>query len=75
MDGTHVFTARVASTRPGPQGRLGRVSVGGARVEVALDLVPEAGEGDTVLVHAGVALAVVRDAAVTPAAGSRVEEA
>jgi hydrogenase maturation factor len=40
---------------------VGRVSVRGARVEVALDLVPDAGPGDAVLVHAGVALAIVRE--------------
>jgi hydrogenase maturation factor len=37
-------------------GRVGIVSVGGARAEVALDLVPSAQPGDALLVHAGVAL-------------------
>jgi hydrogenase maturation factor len=45
-----------------PDGRVGLVSVRGARTSVVLDLVPEAEAGDTVLVHAGVALALVRDA-------------
>jgi hydrogenase maturation factor len=61
MEGPLVVTGRVVGFREGPEGRLGRVSVGGARVEVALDLVPEVREGDTILVHAGVALALVRD--------------
>jgi hydrogenase maturation factor len=62
MDGTLVFTGRVLSLRQEPHGRCGRVSVRGAQVEVALDLVPEAVVGDAVLVHAGVALSLVRDA-------------
>ena len=53
--------------REGASGRTGRVSVRGATVEVALDLVPEAREGDSVLVHAGVALSLLRDEAVMPA--------
>jgi len=40
---------------------VGRVSVRGATVEVVLDLVPAAGVGDTVLVHAGVALSTLRE--------------
>jgi hydrogenase maturation factor len=40
---------------------VGRVSVGGARVEVAFDLLPEAKVGDSVLLHAGVALARLQD--------------
>jgi hydrogenase maturation factor len=40
----------------GEAGRAGVVSVGGARAEVALELVPEARVGDALLVHAGVAL-------------------
>lgn len=58
-----VYVARVLDVSQGPDGRVGRVSVRGARVEVALDFVPEAGPGDTVLVHAGVALSLVRDGA------------
>jgi hydrogenase maturation factor len=61
MDGPQVLTGRVLSVHEGPGGRLGRVSVRGATVEVALDLVPEAGVGDSVLVHAGVALSRVRE--------------
>lgn len=66
MDGTLVFTGRVGSVVEGPHGRTGRVSVRGARVEVALDLVPAAREGDVVLVHAGVALSVVREGDAAP---------
>ena len=36
--------------------RLGRVEFGGIVREVCLDLVPEAGVGDYVIVHAGFAL-------------------
>jgi hydrogenase maturation factor len=61
MEGTHVYTARVVEIREGPGGLVGRVSVRGARAEVALDLVPEAKAGDAVLVHAGVALTIVGD--------------
>jgi hydrogenase maturation factor len=61
MEGPLVVTGRVLEVREAPHGRVGRVSVRGARVEVALDLVPDAGPGDAVLVHAGVALALVRD--------------
>jgi hydrogenase maturation factor len=67
MDGPLVFTARVVSVEEGPLGRCGRVSVRGATVEVALDLVPAVRTGDSVLVHAGVALSLVRD---TEATGS-----
>jgi len=61
-EGPGVFSGLVVEVREGPFGRVGRVSVRGARVEVALDLVPEAKAGDTVLVHAGVALSLVKDA-------------
>ena len=61
MDGTHVFAGHIVALREGPHGRLGRVSVRGAQVEVALELVPEAQIGDEVLVHAGVAVSIVRD--------------
>ena len=61
-DAAPVFTARLVELYEGPCGRVGRVSVRGARTDVLLDLVPEARAGDAVLVHAGVALALVRDA-------------
>ena len=61
MDGTLVFTGRVVSIAEGPDGRVGKVSVRGAQVEVALDLVPDAQAGDSVLVNAGVALSLVRE--------------
>ncbi len=61
MEGSQVVTARVLSVRAAAAGRTGRVSVRGATVEVALDLVPEVRVGDRVLVHAGVALSVVRE--------------
>ena len=60
-ESTHVFAGRITDLRDAAEGRIGRVSVRGARVLVALDLVPEAQEGDTVLVHAGVALSLVRE--------------
>jgi hydrogenase assembly chaperone HypC/HupF len=74
MDGTLVFTGRVVSVHDQPGGRAGLVSVRGARLDVALDLVPEVREGDTVLVHAGVALSVVREEA-APTADDGAEEA
>jgi hydrogenase maturation factor len=61
MDGPLPFTGRLVALRDGPLGRTGRVSVRGAQVEVALDLVPGAAAGDCVLVQAGVALALVRE--------------
>jgi len=61
-DAAPVFAARLVELYEGPCGRAGRVSVRGARTDVLLDLVPEARAGDAVLVHAGVALALVRDA-------------
>jgi hydrogenase maturation factor len=62
MEGPLVFTGRLVALEDAPEGRRGRVSVRGARLEVALDLVPEAKAGDTILVHAGVALSLVREA-------------
>jgi hydrogenase maturation factor len=71
MEGTLVYTGRIVEVRDGPAGVVGQVSVRGARVEVALDLVPGARAGDDVLVHAGVALSIVEDPAETGGAGSR----
>jgi len=59
-EGPVVFAARVVGVRESPEGRVGQVSLRGARMSVALDLVPGARAGDTVLVHAGVALSLVR---------------
>jgi len=64
MDGPIVVAGRVVELHEGSAGRKGRVSVHGARVEVAFDLVPEARVGDTVLVHAGVALARLQEESV-----------
>jgi hydrogenase maturation factor len=58
-----VYAGRLVELAEGPDGRTGRVSVRGARASVVLDLVPEARAGDTVLIHAGVALALMGDAA------------
>jgi hydrogenase maturation factor len=69
MEGPLVFTGRVVELREGPEGRVGRVSVRGARVDVALDLVPDARRGDAVLVHAGVALALLREHGETTGGG------
>lgn len=40
-------------------GRIGTVDFQGSRIEASLAMVPEAAEGDWVLVHAGFALAVL----------------
>jgi hydrogenase maturation factor len=61
-EGALVYAGRILEIREAREGRVGRVSVRGARKEVALDLVPGARPGDTVLVHAGVALSLVEDA-------------
>jgi hydrogenase maturation factor len=55
-----LFVGRICGIREGAAGHGGQVVVRGARMEVALDLVPEARLGDSVLVHAGVALSVLR---------------
>jgi len=57
-----VYVGGLVELREGPDGTTGRLSVRGARTSVLLDLLPEARPGDSVLVHAGVALALVRDA-------------
>ena len=57
----NLFVGCVEEVRPGPLGREGVVSVRGARVEILLDAVPEARVGDSVLIHAGVALSVIRE--------------
>lgn len=41
------------------EGDWGEVESGGSRLRVALHFVPEAGPGDWVLLHAGVAIAVL----------------
>ncbi len=43
--------------------RTARVDFGGVRKRVCLEIVPEAGPGDWILVHAGFALQVVDEAA------------
>jgi hydrogenase maturation factor len=60
-DGPGVVVGRVVELHEGPAGLVGRVSVRGARVEVAFDLLPGARVGDSVLLHAGVALARLQD--------------
>jgi len=57
----NLFVGCVVSVRETEAGRRGVVSVRGARVEVALDFVPEASVGDSVLIHAGVALSRMTD--------------
>jgi hydrogenase expression/formation protein HypC len=49
----------VSLTREGELVRLGRVSFGGADQEINLSCVPEAGPGDWVMVHAGIAIACI----------------
>ena len=46
-----------------PLFRQGRVSFGGVTRQVSLACVPEAGPGDYVLVHAGIAIATIDEAA------------
>ena len=47
---------RILGTEDREGSRLGRVEFGGIVREVCLDLVPEAGVGDYVIVHAGFAI-------------------
>jgi hydrogenase maturation factor len=56
-----VVVGEIAAVEHTEDGRVGVVSVRGARVRVALDLVPGARVGDAVLANAGVALASWRD--------------
>ena len=53
----NLFVGEIVELREDAAGRAALVCVRGARVEVALDLVPAAQVGDSVLIHAGVALA------------------
>lgn len=50
---------RVLDTESVGENRLGRVEFGGIARQVYLDLVPEAGAGDYVIVHAGIAISKV----------------
>jgi hydrogenase expression/formation protein HypC len=52
---------RIASTVHRGVSRIGRVQFGGVTREALLDLVPEAGVGDYVLVHVGVAISKIDD--------------
>jgi hydrogenase maturation factor len=56
-----LFVGRLDEVRWTEEGREGTVSVRGARLRVALDAVPEAERGDSILVEAGVALARLVD--------------
>ena len=47
---------RILGTEEREESRLGRAEFGGIVREVVLDLVPEAGVGDYVIVHAGFAI-------------------
>ena len=47
---------KILGTEEREEIRLGRVEFGGTVREVCLDLVPEAGVGDYVIVHAGFAI-------------------
>ena len=53
----NLLVGKVVSIWAGGQGRSATVSVRGVLAEIALDLVPRAQVGDSVLIHAGVALA------------------
>lgn len=59
----NLFVGRIEEVRKTEAGREGTISVRGARIEVLLDIVPEARVGDSVLVHAGVALSVLGESA------------
>jgi len=59
---------RLESVRELPDGRWGTIDVRGARVEVALDAVPEARVGDSLLVEGGVALARLQEEGGVPCA-------
>ena len=52
----------LAITREDPLTRSGRVAFGGIVKEINLAFAPEAAVGDYVLVHAGVAIAVLDEA-------------
>jgi hydrogenase maturation factor len=56
-----LFVGRIEGVQETKAGRLGVVTVRGALREVALDCVPEARVGDSVLVSAGVALSRIED--------------
>lgn len=56
-----LFVGRIEVVRETEAGRSGVVTVRGARREVALDCVPKAQVGDSVLVSAGVALSCLED--------------
>ncbi len=71
----NLFVGCVEDVREGPLGREGVVSVRGARVEVLLDAVPEARVGDSVLIHAGVALSVLTDSREPEARGTSRDSA
>lgn len=57
----NLFVGRIEAVQETEAGRSGVVTVRGARTEVALDCVPGARVGDSVLVSAGVALSRVED--------------
>lgn len=56
-----LFVGRIEAVQETKAGRSGTVTVRGARTEVALDCVPGARVGDSVLVSAGVALSRLGD--------------
>ena len=62
----NLFVGVVEQVRETQAGRDATVSVRGARVQVALDAVPEAQVGDSVLIHAGVALSRLREEEAAP---------
>ncbi len=52
----------VTESERGQAGRVGCVDVHGSRTNVSLALVPDAGVGDWVLIHAGMAIETVDEA-------------
>jgi hydrogenase maturation factor len=61
-----LFVGQIVETQQRAEGREAIVRVRGARQVVVLDAVPDARVGDTVLVEAGAAVAVVRGVETTP---------
>ncbi|MHC4959262.1 MAG: HypC/HybG/HupF family hydrogenase formation chaperone [Planctomycetota bacterium] len=57
----HLITAELVTIERGAGPRTGRMRVGGAISRVCLELVPAARPGDSLLVHAGVALTRIEE--------------
>ncbi len=60
------FTGQIVEIYEADGMRMGKLRVGGALTRVALALLPEARVGDTVLVHAGVAVSKIESDKISP---------